>query len=319
MGFRPEEASRAALAGGGDVERALQHLLDPDMAVQEPQRLPPGPVMNGTRVAIAGLKSRADLNGREGTVVEYVVERERYRVTLGDEVVSVKRDNLRAAGGGSQSSAELKSGAKQRGNVAFQQGDYELAIREFTNAINQDAGDFVLYSNRSAAFACQQNYMCAMKDAQQCITLNPNFAKGHGRLAAANHMIGNFPGAIRAYKEGLRLDPGNKIFEKGLHAAENRRKEQPAVAASVKHKSRSTAPPRNDRSNTAPPQHRAEPDPMEAFFANPTAAAEEFFQSMTGTAEPSPGAQAQSHGGYPRANTTARKRKTKDDDDCSIS
>ena len=195
--------------------------------------------MSGVPVTLAGLKSRPDLNGKDGTVVEYVVDRERYRVALSGgsaEVVSVKRDNLRAAQGGSQSSAELKMSAKARGNAAFQKGDYDLAIREFCNAINQDAGDYVLYSNRSAAYACKQNYMAALKDAQQCITLNPGFAKGYGRLAAANHCIGNFPGAIKAYKEGLRLDPANPVLQKGLRLAESGRKEtpsQPAAAVSA--------------------------------------------------------------------------------------
>ena len=62
MGFSPEESSRAATAAGGDIERALQHLLDPDLAAAAPPhesgRLPGGPVMSGSQVAIVELKSR---------------------------------------------------------------------------------------------------------------------------------------------------------------------------------------------------------------------------------------------------------------------
>ena len=77
MGFSSDEASRAAVAAGDDLERALQHLLDPELAAAtEPPTLPQGPVVNGTRVALQGLKSRADLNGRAGTVpVRLLAER----------------------------------------------------------------------------------------------------------------------------------------------------------------------------------------------------------------------------------------------------
>jgi len=252
-------------------------------------------------------------------VVEYVVDRERYRVALqqGNEVVSVKRDNLRAARGNSQSSAELKSGAKGRGNSAFQKGDYDLAIREFNNAIQWDAGDYVLYSNRSAAHACKQDYMAALRDAQQCVTLNPDFAKGYGRLAAANHCLGNFPGAIKAYKEGLRLDPSNQVLQKGLRAAETGRKETPSARPRPCASARQ-APQSRGSASTAP-QRRAEPDnPMEAFFADPAGTANEFFSSMTSSAGPPPGAQARSSLST-GTGVGARKRKQGEEEDCSIS
>lgn len=40
-----------------------------------------------------------------------------------------------------------------KGNAAFSNGDFEEAIEHFTNGINADGSNHVLYSNRSAAQA----------------------------------------------------------------------------------------------------------------------------------------------------------------------
>ena len=51
----------------------------------------------------------------------------------------------------SDDSASLADKAKQRGNRAFANGNYEDAIQHFTEAIALDKNNHVLYSNRSAA------------------------------------------------------------------------------------------------------------------------------------------------------------------------
>ncbi len=64
----------------------------------------PGTAMliSGTEVWIFGLKARPDLNGMRGVVVAYVVERERYHVTIrsdAKEEMYLRRANLTAIGG----------------------------------------------------------------------------------------------------------------------------------------------------------------------------------------------------------------------------
>jgi stress-induced-phosphoprotein 1 len=39
--------------------------------------------------------------------------------------------------------------------------------------------------------------------------LNPKWAKGYSRKGAALHGLEDFDGAIAAYEEGLKLEPGN--------------------------------------------------------------------------------------------------------------
>ena len=67
--------------------------------------------------------------------------------------------------------------AKNRGNEAFSKGNYQEAIKHFTDAVNLDPNNHVLYSNRSASFASLQNYKEALVDADKTINLKPDWSK----------------------------------------------------------------------------------------------------------------------------------------------
>ena len=71
----------------------------------------------------------------------------------------------------------MASDLKTQGNAAFSSGDYENAIKLFTQAIELDTTNHVLYSNRSAAFANQKNYKMALQDALKTTELKNDWAK----------------------------------------------------------------------------------------------------------------------------------------------
>ena len=54
----------------------------------------------------------------------------------------------------------------------------------------------------------------AAADADKCVTLNSKWAKGYSRKGAALHGLEDFDGAIAAYEEGLKLEPGNAQCKK---------------------------------------------------------------------------------------------------------
>jgi stress-induced-phosphoprotein 1 len=70
------------------------------------------------------------------------------------------------------------------------------------------------FSNRSACYASQRLFEKAAADADRCVSLNPKWAKGYGRKGAALHGLEDFDGAIAAYEEGLKLEPGNAQCKK---------------------------------------------------------------------------------------------------------
>ena len=76
-------------------------------------------------------------------------------------------------------------------------------------------GAQVLYSNRSGAFAALANYAMALTDAERCVALRPEWAKGHTRRATALHGLARFKTAIEAYDAALDLEPGSQQLLSG--------------------------------------------------------------------------------------------------------
>lgn len=103
------------------------------------------------------------------------------------------------------SSEELKN----KGNTAFSAGNYDEAIQAFTAAINVDPNNHVLYSNRSGAYAAQNDFESAKEDAEQCIAKNASWFKGYSRLGAAFHGLKQFDEAIAQHEKALSLAPEN--------------------------------------------------------------------------------------------------------------
>ena len=105
--------------------------------------------------------------------------------------------------------------AKGKGNTAFADKDYERAVECFTEAIALEPKNHVFLSNRSAAYLKMGAYNEAAADAQACIDMKPNWAKGYSRLASAHFFAQKYEESMMAYDEGLRVDPGAKILTEG--------------------------------------------------------------------------------------------------------
>jgi stress-induced-phosphoprotein 1 len=90
------------------------------------------------------------------------------------------------------------------------------ASEKFTQAIELEPSNHILYSNRSAAYASKKEYQNALGDANKVTEIKPDWAKGWGRKGAAMHGMGDLLGAHDAYEEGLKLDPSNAQIKQGL-------------------------------------------------------------------------------------------------------
>jgi stress-induced-phosphoprotein 1 len=103
-----------------------------------------------------------------------------------------------------------------QGNKEFQAGNFEEAVKHYTDAIGHDATDHVFYSNRSACLSSLSRYDEALADANKCIELKPDFAKAYSRKGAALHGAGKLQEATAAYEDGLKIDPNNAALKSGL-------------------------------------------------------------------------------------------------------
>ncbi|CDJ49419.1 Hsc70/Hsp90-organizing protein, putative [Eimeria brunetti] len=113
-------------------------------------------------------------------------------------------------------SAEQAQEEKAKGNAAFQKGDFDSAVKHFTKAIELSPSDHVLYSNRSGAYASLKDYEKALKDAETCVKLKPDWPKGYSRKGLAEFNLGRLREAAASYEKGLALDPSNASLQAGL-------------------------------------------------------------------------------------------------------
>ncbi|KAI9144276.1 stress-induced-phosphoprotein 1-like protein [Paraphysoderma sedebokerense] len=110
---------------------------------------------------------------------------------------------------------------KAQGNKAFSSGDFKEAINFFTQAIDQDPTNHVLFSNRSAAYASLKEFDKALEDAEKTVELKKDWGKGYSRKGAALFGLGKHQEARKCYEEGLEVDPNNATLKKGIEDVEN--------------------------------------------------------------------------------------------------
>jgi len=105
---------------------------------------------------------------------------------------------------------------KDQGNAALAEGKTEAAIGLYSQAIELDAENHVLFSNRSAAYAKAGQYEEALKDAERTVALQPSWPKGYSRKGAALEYMGKMDEALAAYEEGLKQVPDAGILKEAV-------------------------------------------------------------------------------------------------------
>lgn len=127
----------------------------------------------------------------------------------------------------SNKEAEAK---KDAGNDAFRSGDHEKAVQLYSEAIELDNLNHVLYANRAAAYLALKKWEDARTDAKKCIALDATFVKAYLRLAMAEKELKNPEEALRVIKEAMKHFPntsGKKANQKkvGVHEFKKLEKE----------------------------------------------------------------------------------------------
>lgn len=110
--------------------------------------------------------------------------------------------------------------AKAKGNTAFAAKRWKEAVDHYTAAMEQDPFDHVFFSNRSACYAEDDQFDKAIQDAERCINLNPQFAKGYSRHAHALFHLGRYVDMEAAAKAGLALDQSSTALQELLKTAQ---------------------------------------------------------------------------------------------------
>ncbi|XP_044251803.1 tetratricopeptide repeat protein 28 [Drosophila takahashii] len=104
----------------------------------------------------------------------------------------------------------------RQSNAACQSGDFATAVLLYTDALQLDPGNHILYSNRSAALLKQGQFAAALQDATQARDLCPKWPKAYFRQGVALQCLGRYGEALASFAAGLAQEPSNKQLMGGL-------------------------------------------------------------------------------------------------------
>uniref|UniRef100_A0A0N4ZPG3 protein-serine/threonine phosphatase n=1 Tax=Parastrongyloides trichosuri TaxID=131310 RepID=A0A0N4ZPG3_PARTI len=104
---------------------------------------------------------------------------------------------------------------KDEANNYFAKKNYDIAIKLYTKAIENDDTSAVLYANRSFAYLKKEHFGLAVIDADKAVQLDPNYVKGYYRRAASKMALGKFKEALNDFHSCMKAKPNdNDIVQK---------------------------------------------------------------------------------------------------------
>ncbi|KAK8833079.1 hypothetical protein WA577_004056, partial [Blastocystis sp. JDR] len=103
---------------------------------------------------------------------------------------------------------------KEKGNACLKDRDYDGAIRFYNEAIEFAPYNPKLYSNRCTARLLLHQFEDALKDAEKCVSLDPDWAKGHIQMGSCYAGMGKYAEAKRHYAKALPLSDTKETVEK---------------------------------------------------------------------------------------------------------
>ena len=118
-------------------------------------------------------------------------------------------------------SAKSAKDWKDKGNQLVQERKYNEALNCYSKAIELDASDPILYSNRSAMYFNLALYENAFIDAEQALKLKPNYPKAYLRKGNALEKLNKYEEALEAYSTGLQIDSNNSQLLEAHQKLEN--------------------------------------------------------------------------------------------------
>lgn len=78
---------------------------------------------------------------------------------------------------------------RQRGNQFFKDNQFVEALREYEEGIKRNPEFAPLFSNRCATYIKLGEFIPALKDADRCIEIDPEFIKAYSRKGTCHHFL----------------------------------------------------------------------------------------------------------------------------------
>ncbi|CAN1180338.1 Outer envelope protein 64, chloroplastic [Linum perenne] len=100
--------------------------------------------------------------------------------------------------------------AKEKGNQAFKEKQWQKAIGFYTEAIKLNDSNATYYSNRAAAYLEIASFPQAETDCSKAIDLDKKNVKAYLRRGTAREMLGYYKEALEDFRYASVLEPTNK-------------------------------------------------------------------------------------------------------------
>ncbi|BDA49920.1 Hsp70-Hsp90 organizing protein 1 [Coccomyxa sp. Obi] len=116
---------------------------------------------------------------------------------------------------------DISNKEREAGNQAFKDQKYPEAVKHYTEALARGPPDVnpeahKLFSNRAACYTKLGAWNDGLKDAEECIRLEPTFIKGYSRKGHLQFFMKEYDKALETYEAGLKHDPDNAELKEGI-------------------------------------------------------------------------------------------------------
>ncbi|KAJ2917883.1 hypothetical protein MD484_g2579, partial [Candolleomyces efflorescens] len=109
---------------------------------------------------------------------------------------------------------------KAEGNELYKREEYDAAKQKFTEAIEKNPTNAILYANRAAVHLSKNESLDAVWDCRTAVELDPTYARAWGRLAAASHAwsecISAWEKALECLSKLGRLTPAQQAMKESF-------------------------------------------------------------------------------------------------------
>ncbi|XP_068850660.1 tetratricopeptide repeat protein 12 [Aphelocoma coerulescens] len=102
---------------------------------------------------------------------------------------------------------QLANALKEKGNEAFREGDFALAIRRYTEGLERLKDKQELYTNRAQAYLKLHEYEKAISDCEWALKCNKNCLKAYFLMGKAHLALQHFSESRQCYEKMLQTDP----------------------------------------------------------------------------------------------------------------
>ncbi|KAJ6818093.1 outer envelope protein 64, chloroplastic [Iris pallida] len=133
--------------------------------------------------------------------------------SLQEQVDIAMKSNTSRSSISKEESAEI---AKEKGNAAYKEKQWQKAINLYTEAIKLSGNNATYYCNRAAAYLEQRSFVQAEADCNAAIKLDKKNVKAYLRRGTAREVLGYYQEAIEDFRHALVLEPTNKTANLGI-------------------------------------------------------------------------------------------------------